>query len=90
MSGILPKKDSGQARMTSILPSYYPVDYKDFAAVFPIAFVASHSFFILNRNELLTTDTELKAMAAEAIMGFRSGPPKGWSAPAATGIPTTL
>jgi len=31
----------------------------------------------LSRSELLTTDTELMAMAAEAIMGFRRIPQKG-------------
>jgi hypothetical protein len=39
---------------------------------------------------LLTTDTELMAMAAEAIMGLRRIPQKGKRIPAAIGIPRTL
>jgi hypothetical protein len=31
----------------------------------------------LSRSELETTETELKAIAAEAIMGFRSSPARG-------------
>ena len=42
------------------------------------------------RRELETTLTEEKAMAAAAIMGFKSQPVKGYKIPAATGIPTTL
>jgi len=37
-----------------------------------------------------TTDTELMAMAAPAIMGESVGPPKACSTPAATGMPSTL
>ncbi len=44
----------------------------------------------LSRRALLTTDTELRAMAAPPIIGLRVGPPKIAKTPAATGIPTTL
>ena len=39
---------------------------------------------------MLTTDTELMAMAAEAIMGFRRIPQKGYRIPAAMGMFRTL
>ena len=45
---------------------------------------------LFNLSEFVTTLTELKAMAAEANMGFRSILKKGYSAPAATGMPITL
>ena len=41
-------------------------------------------------RELETTETELKAMAAEASIGSRSIPKKGYRTPAATGIPAVL
>jgi len=46
--------------------------------------------FLRKRNELLTTETELMAMAAAANTGFKSIPKKGYSAPAAIGIPRLL
>ena len=42
------------------------------------------------RSEFDTTDTELAAIAAEAIMGLRRMPNSGYRAPAATGMPMTL
>jgi hypothetical protein len=39
---------------------------------------------------LSTTETELKAMAALAMMGERRIPRVGYKTPAATGIATTL
>ena len=39
---------------------------------------------------MLTTETELNAIAAEANMGLSNGPPKMYSTPAATGIPVIL
>jgi hypothetical protein len=41
-------------------------------------------------REFDTTETELKAMAAEAKMGFNNIPKKGYRIPAATGIPAVL
>lgn len=43
-----------------------------------------------SRKALVTTETELMAMAPPAIIGFRVGPPKIYNRPAATGMPTTL
>ena len=43
-----------------------------------------------SRKALVTTDTELIAIAPPAIIGFNVGPPKIKSKPAATGIPITL
>ncbi len=42
------------------------------------------------RSALPITDTELKLMAAAAMMGLNSSPNAGYSTPAATGIPMTL
>ena len=42
------------------------------------------------RSALDTTHTELRLMAAAAIMGFRVMPKAGYSTPAATGMPTVL
>ena len=44
----------------------------------------------LRRMALLITDTELKLMAAAAIIGDSSRPKKGYSTPAAIGTPSTL
>lgn len=46
--------------------------------------------FAFSRRLFVTTDTELKAMAAAANIGFSRKPVKGYSTPAAIGIPVTL
>jgi hypothetical protein len=43
-----------------------------------------------NRNEFIITETELKLMAAAAIMGESKIPKTGYNMPAATEIPNTL
>jgi hypothetical protein len=50
----------------------------------------AQSFFVFNRRLLLTTLTELKAIAAPAIIGFNKKPLIGNKMPAAIGIPITL
>lgn len=45
------------------------------APLFP--FAQNFGWNLRKRSELLTTETELNAMAAEAIMGFRRIPQKG-------------
>ena len=45
---------------------------------------------LFKRNALPITDTELKLMAAAAIIGESSMPKKGYNTPAATGTPSTL
>ena len=42
------------------------------------------------RSAFPITETELKLIAAAAMMGLRRMPKAGYSAPAATGIPMTL
>ena len=42
------------------------------------------------RRALVTTETLERLIAAAATMGFRSGPPKRYKSPAATGIPRVL
>ena len=43
-----------------------------------------------NLNAFSTTETELKLIAAPAIIGLNNGPPKKCKTPIATGIPITL
>jgi hypothetical protein len=43
------------------------------------------NFFI--KSVFVTTETELKAMAAPAIIGLKRNPVKGYNTPAAIGIP---
>jgi len=49
-----------------------------------------HSFIARSLSALAITDTELKLMAAAAIIGFSSNPNAGNSTPAASGTPTAL
>jgi hypothetical protein len=53
-------------------------------------FFEGYNFTVLSRRLLATTDTELRAMAAPAIIGLRRNPFSGYSNPAATGIPIML
>ena len=46
--------------------------------------------FLLSRNALAITDTELKLMAAAAIIGLSNSPKNGNKIPAAIGIPIEL
>ena len=45
---------------------------------------------LLSLSELLTTETELMAMAPAAKTGFKRMPKKGYNIPAAMGIPRLL
>ncbi len=49
-----------------------------------------HNLAARSRSAFVITETELKLMAAAAIMGFSSRPNAGKSTPAASGTPTTL
>ena len=49
-----------------------------------------HSFVSLSRSAFPITDTELKLIAALAMMGLRSSLKTGYSAPAAIGTPMAL
>jgi hypothetical protein len=49
-----------------------------------------HSSSLLRRSALAITETELKVIAALAIIGLSSRPKKGYRTPAATGTPTVL
>lgn len=51
---------------------------------------ASHSSTLRSRKAFVMTDTELKVIAALAIIGLRSTPKNGYSTPAAIGTPSTL
>jgi hypothetical protein len=44
----------------------------------------------LNRSAFVITDTELKVIAALAIIGLSKMPRKGYNTPAAIGTPTQL
>lgn len=47
-------------------------------------------FLVFNLRALAITDTELKLIAAAAIMGDNNIPKNGNNTPAAMGIPTVL
>ena len=49
-----------------------------------------YNFNNFNRKLLLTTETELSAIAAPAIMGLSKNPFTGYKIPAAKGIPIAL
>ncbi|MFT5138919.1 MAG: hypothetical protein ACI9CB_000548 [Rhodothermales bacterium] len=49
-----------------------------------------HTFKFLSRKALAITDTELKLMAAAAIMDDNNIPKTGYKTPAATGTPKAL
>lgn len=68
-----------------VFSSFIFVNYLIILILLP--FLGFHRFI---SKELLTTDTELKAIAAPAIMGLRSHPVIGYNTPAAIGIPALL
>lgn len=49
-----------------------------------------HIFFVRSLKAFPTTQTELKLIAKPAIIGLKSSPNAGYSAPAAMGMPITL
>src|SRR5579871_6158477 len=49
-----------------------------------------HRANLLSRSAFAITETELKVIAALAIMGLRSSPKNGYRTPAATGTPMVL
>jgi hypothetical protein len=49
-----------------------------------------HNASFLSRSALAITETELKVIAALAMMGLSSSPKKGYRTPAANGTPITL
>lgn len=53
------------------------------------ALCARHAF-ARKRNAFPITDTELKLIAAAAIIGLRSNPKNGYSTPDAIGMPSVL
>src|SRR6185369_7426981 len=48
------------------------------------------SFVVLSRRAFAITDTELKLIAAAAIIGLSNTPKTGYSTPAAIGTPSVL
>ena len=56
----------------------------------PLIYELCRSQILLKRSELLTTETELMAMAAAANTGFKRIPKNGYRTPAAMGIPKLL
>src|SRR3970040_814351 len=52
--------------------------------------LVAQTFMRRRRSAFPTTDTELKLIAAAAMMGERRSPKNGYSAPAAIGTPTAL
>src|SRR5262245_44980114 len=79
----------------------FSVDLKGYAAAVastpmhahcrpPRKYAAPYSGSLRNRKALPITDTELRLMAALAIIGLSSNPNAGYSTPAATGTPRAL
>jgi len=54
------------------------------------ASVSNYKLTRRRRNALPITETELKLIAAAAIIGFSKSPINGYSTPAAMGTPKTL
>jgi hypothetical protein len=52
--------------------------------------VINQIFLVFNLRLFVTTLTELRAIAAPAIIGLSINPVSGYSTPAATGMPITL
>jgi hypothetical protein len=52
--------------------------------------IRSHSSILRRRSELVMTDTELKLIAAAAMIGESSKPKNGYKTPAAIGTPAAL
>ncbi len=52
--------------------------------------VYAHIFALRRRSALLTTETELKLMAAAAMTGLSKSPNTGYRTPAAMGTPAEL
>lgn len=55
-----------------------------------VSWFPHHALTRRRRSALPTTETELKLMAAAAIMGLSNMPKKGYRAPAAIGTPSAL
>ena len=53
-------------------------------------FLTIFHYFLLNRNAFVITETELKLIAAAAIIGLSNIPKNGNRIPAATGTPSEL
>ena len=81
-SVVILKKSTATEAIQNSRPKRHP-PYKP--ALIPI-----HSFTRLSLSALLITDTELKLIAAAAIIGESSTPKNGYSNPAATGTPNML
>ena len=60
--------------------------------IVPLTLLGSeiHSFIDRSRSALAMTETELKLIAAPAIIGLRRIPKNGYKAPAAIGTPSAL
>lgn len=52
--------------------------------------LSNYKFTLRSRNALPITDTELRLIAALAIIGESSQPKNGYKTPAATGMPSVL
>jgi len=56
----------------------------------PLFYLLLFTHNLLSLSELLTTETELMAMAPAANTGFKRIPKNGYNIPAAMGIPRLL
>jgi hypothetical protein len=58
--------------------------------IFGAGLPGSYIFALRSRSALLMTDTELRLIAAAAIIGDNNRPKNGYSRPAATGTPSEV
>jgi hypothetical protein len=63
---------------------------KVMAGIIPSSERGTYRSTCLRRSAFVITETELKVIAALARMGLSNRPKKGYSAPAAIGIPIEL
>ena len=74
----------------TITPSTSPSLLREGLGVSSKLIYTTHKEILRNLNELAITETELKLMAAAAIIGDNKMPKNGYKIPAAIGMPKTL
>lgn len=89
LAALMLKQEGGTILDTSLAVGYESVStfYRQFHRIMG---VSPQEWKRRSLNALVSTDTELRDMAAAAKTGFSKGPPNAKRSPAATGIPRTL
>ena len=73
-----------------VVGSRSPISTRTGPVTAPLLSVTTGARNVRKRFALVTTDSELAAIAAAAIMGFSGTPKNGYSTPAAIGMPIAL